>query len=76
MNLLLDTHAFLWFLNGDEQLSNKARKNIENTKQVKFISIASIWEISIKISLGKLTLNTTLEDLKWKFLKTILRFFP
>jgi PIN domain nuclease of toxin-antitoxin system len=54
MDLLLDTHALLWFLNGDDSLSNKARLAILNIENSKFISIASIWEISIKKSLDKL----------------------
>jgi len=54
MNLLLDTHTLIWFFNGDSQLSDKARKAIEDEKNLKFISIASLWEIAIKIGLRKL----------------------
>jgi PIN domain nuclease of toxin-antitoxin system len=54
MNILLDTHTFIWFFNGDEQLSFKARKLIEDSKTKKFVSIASIWEVAIKIGLKKL----------------------
>jgi PIN domain nuclease of toxin-antitoxin system len=54
MNILLDTHTFIWFFNGDEQLSLKARKLIEDARNNKFISIASIWEVAIKIGLKKL----------------------
>lgn len=57
MKLLLDTHALIWFINGDKQLP---RKSVEIIKQIDlkcFVSIASIWEIAIKISLGKLELN-------------------
>lgn len=53
MNILLDTHALIWFLNGDSQLSDKAKTEIENIENDKIISIASIWEIAIKISLNK-----------------------
>jgi PIN domain nuclease of toxin-antitoxin system len=53
---LLDTHTLIWFVNGDEQLSNKARVGIEQSTN--FVSIASLWEIAIKISLGKLELHT------------------
>ena len=63
-NYLLDTPTFLWFLNGDEQLSKKARLSIEDQKSTKFISIASIWEIAIKLSLGKLELGISLAELK------------
>lgn len=54
MNLLLDTHTLIWFLNGDDKLSEKAKFSIENPKNLKLVSIASIWEIAIKLSLGKI----------------------
>ncbi|MDX2048721.1 MAG: type II toxin-antitoxin system VapC family toxin [Chitinophagaceae bacterium] len=55
---LLDTHALIWFVNGDSSLSLKARQAIEAPDNINFISIASLWEISIKISLGRLELRT------------------
>jgi PIN domain nuclease of toxin-antitoxin system len=48
MNYLLDTHAVIWFLNGDKALSDKARKTIESDKVNSFVCIASIWEMAIK----------------------------
>ena len=57
MNILLDAHTFIWFFNGDGQLSNKARKLIEDSKTKKFVSIASIWEVAIKIGLKKLVFD-------------------
>lgn len=63
MNVLLDTHALLWFLNGSKELSAKARKTIETEDKRKFVSIASIWEIAIKISLGKLNFEPGLANL-------------
>jgi len=57
MNILLDTHAFLWFISGDSKLSARAKEEIENPDNLKFVSIASLWEMGIKISLGKLTLQ-------------------
>ena len=53
MDLLLDTHSLIWFLNGDEKLSDKAKSAIEDPTNSKIVSIASIWEIAIKISLFK-----------------------
>jgi len=53
MDLLLDTHSLIWFLNGDEKLSDKAKSAIEDSANSKIVSIASIWEIAIKISLNK-----------------------
>jgi PIN domain nuclease of toxin-antitoxin system len=60
MKNLLDTHTLIWFLNGDKDLSEKARKTIE--KGGNLLSIASIWEIAIKVSLGKLDLNASFKD--------------
>ncbi len=54
MRLLLDTHAFLWFVNGDPKLSVYARQVIENRENERLLSIASLWEMSIKVSIGKL----------------------
>ena len=63
MNYLLDTHALIGFLNGDKQISTKARKAIESDKANNFISIASIWEIGIKISLNRLSMNIEFSQL-------------
>ena len=60
---LLDTHTFIWFINGDRELSSKAKALIEADDSLNFISIASIWEIAIKINLGKLQLNTPFEEI-------------
>ena len=56
MNLLLDTHAFLWFMEGNERISPRARAEIEAADGVRALSIASAWEMAIKSSLGKLDL--------------------
>ena len=63
VRLLLDTHAFLWFAAGDARLSSRARRRIEDPGNDKFLSVASVWEIAIKTSLGKLTLSVSLEAL-------------
>jgi PIN domain nuclease of toxin-antitoxin system len=52
--LLLDTHAFLWWLSGDEKLSARAREAIGEELASIFVSAASIWEIATKHRLGKL----------------------
>ena len=64
MQYLLDTHTFLWFINGDRQLSAKARAAIENPDNVKHVSIGSIWEISIKLNIGKLELGMPFRELR------------
>jgi PIN domain nuclease of toxin-antitoxin system len=56
-DLLLDTHAMLWFFWDDAQLSGRAKKAIEDSNNRKLISIASCWEIAIKVGLGKLDLG-------------------
>ena len=62
MNLLLDTHAILWFVTGDERFSTRARRVVEDPETKNYISIASWWEIAIKCSLNKLTLTGSLES--------------
>jgi PIN domain nuclease of toxin-antitoxin system len=56
MRLLLDTHVFLWFITGDVRLPNLARDAIRDVGNEAFLSVASIWEMVIKSSLGKLPL--------------------
>ena len=62
MKLLLDTHALLWFLGNDPQLSACGRQNIENPAHKKFVSAASLWEIAIKLSLEKLKLPKPFDE--------------
>jgi PIN domain nuclease of toxin-antitoxin system len=54
--LLLDTHALLWFVANDASLGATARARIETADEV-LVSVASAWEIAIKVNLGKLTLD-------------------
>lgn len=67
MNLLLDTHTIIWFLNGDAKLSKLAKEAIENPLNTNFVSIASIWEIGIKTSLNKFSFPKGIKN----FLKLI-----
>jgi PIN domain nuclease of toxin-antitoxin system len=62
VRLLVDTHAFLWFLAGDSKLRASARRRLEDDGNEKFLSIASVWEMAIKLSLRKLRLEDPLED--------------
>ena len=64
MNYLLDTHALIWFLSGDNSLSSKAKKAIESSSSIIFVSIASIWEMAIKVSLDRLDLRMPFAKLK------------
>ncbi|MGD9732823.1 MAG: type II toxin-antitoxin system VapC family toxin [Desulfamplus sp.] len=63
MIILLDTHTFLWFINGDPNLSGYARRHIENLENKRLISTASLWEMAIKISTGKLKLRLSFREL-------------
>ena len=63
MALLLDTHAFIWYLEGDTQLPEKMRYRLDSHADDTFISTASLWEIAIKMSVDKLRLKFAFEDL-------------
>lgn len=63
MAALLDTHTFLWFVSGDNQLPEKIKNKILDINEPCYISIASFWEITIKIQIGKLKIDISLEEL-------------
>lgn len=56
MRVLLDTHTFLWFVDGNPLLSPTARSILEDPGNERLVSLASAWEIAIKTSFGKLSL--------------------
>jgi PIN domain nuclease of toxin-antitoxin system len=60
--LLVDTHVLLWWLTGDPSLSATARTQIADPQNEPLVSIASLWEIATKRSLGKLTAPDDLPD--------------
>lgn len=62
MKLLLDTHTFLWFIGGDGKLSSMARSLIEDPGNERFLSIASTWEMAIKVSIGRLQFAQPFQD--------------
>ena len=63
MRYLLDTHTLLWFIAEDEELSDRAHQLILDSNSEIFLSIASLWEISIKVNIGKLALDTSFNQL-------------
>lgn len=63
MRLLLDTHAFLWFVDGSDELSLAARNLIEDPDNRRLLSVASLWEMAIKVSIGKLKLAVPFTEL-------------
>ena len=56
MRALLDTHAFLWWITGDERLSGRISQAIADGRNEMFVSAASVWEIAIKGRLGRLSI--------------------
>ena len=63
MRVLLDTHTFLWFISGDSRLGAQAKALVADFSNEVVISVVSLWEIAIKVSLGKLTLARPFDDL-------------
>ena len=63
MNYLLDTHAIIWYLEESPDLPQPIADIIDNPKNIVSISSASLWEITIKVSLGKLSLKLSLDEL-------------
>ena len=58
MRLLIDSHAFIWFCEGNPALSSVAREAMEDGGNERFISHATPWEMAIKLALGKLQLQS------------------
>jgi PIN domain nuclease of toxin-antitoxin system len=63
MRYLLDTHSYIWYVENHPNLSKKATDIIDNPDNLLFLSIASLWEITIKSSLGKLNLKQSIMDI-------------
>ena len=62
MRFLIDTHTFLWFVTNDSKLSNYALGLIEDESNQALLSVASLWEMAIKFSIGKLKLHKPFQD--------------
>ncbi len=58
MKILLDTHAFLWFILDDPRLPEGIADIIASRQTIAFLSAASVWEMSIKAGLGRLTVRS------------------
>ena len=63
MKLLLDTHIFIWWADQPEKLSPAALSALEDEANELLLSVASVWEMQIKIQLGKLKLSLPLKEL-------------
>jgi PIN domain nuclease of toxin-antitoxin system len=68
MRVLLDTHILIWLVEGDKNLSTVARSAIEDENNSLYLSIASLWEITIKLGLGKLDLQLSVDEMVESFL--------
>ena len=65
MRFLIDTHVLLWYLLGDSRISDRTKSILESKENKLFLSKASLWEIAIKMSIGKLLLNVSLTELSF-----------
>lgn len=63
MDILLDTHTFIWYIEGNSKLTEKAREAIEMSADKVYLSIISLWEIAIKTGKNQLTLQNQFDDL-------------
>jgi len=61
MKILPDTNVLLWFLADDKQLIQEHKEDIENSENTVYVSMASLWEIAIKLNIGKLELDMDFE---------------
>jgi PIN domain nuclease of toxin-antitoxin system len=76
MTLLLDTHAFLWFVAGDTRLGARARRALGRDDARPMLSVASVWGMAIKSSLGRLELPEPLDGYLARKLSTNLQLLP
>jgi len=73
--LLLDTHALIWFVSNDPHLPVSTRDKIESADDV-FLSIASLWEMAIKLNIGKLPLQGNFEDIEPQLIAAGITILP
>ena len=76
MKLLLDTHTAIWFVTDSKQLPKSAKQLIINPENQCFISVATLWEMGIKYSLGKLKLKAELNKIFELFFDSGLTLLP
>lgn len=62
MEILLDTHTYIWFAANNSKLPKAVKRDIENQDNKLYLSIASLWEMAIKIQLKKLEIGFTIEQ--------------
>ncbi|MEH2417022.1 type II toxin-antitoxin system VapC family toxin [Nostoc sp.] len=75
MRQLLDTHTFIWFVMGDPRISVSLRSQIENNDNL--LSIASVWEMAIKHSIGKLSFGLPFNEfIQQQIIRNGIEFLP
>ena len=72
MIYLVDTHILLWYLKGEKKLAEKIKEIIENSDNKIFVSKVSLWEIAIKVSIGKLELHSDARQPGFEALENLL----
>jgi PIN domain nuclease of toxin-antitoxin system len=75
-DFLIDTHTFIWLIDDDPKLSNTCKSLIEDVDNEIFISIASLWEMAIKISIGKLKVVGVLQQMIGELYLRNIRILP
>jgi len=76
MNVLIDTQSFIWFIEDDTKLPAKIKDFMNSEDNVLLLSIASLWEITIKVSIGKLKMQKNFDDLIKDISKDGFEIFP
>jgi len=76
MTYLLDTQTLLWALEGNPRLSRKAHSLMEDPANTLMVSIASLWEVAIKVSIGKLELAQPLHEIIIKLPEADIALLP
>lgn len=76
MNYLMDTHVLLWMLQNPDKIPEKILKIIDDDRSQLFVSVATLWEFSVKYSLGKLSFRGGLDRLLWVLQKGEIAVLP
>jgi PIN domain nuclease of toxin-antitoxin system len=76
MKYLIDTHIFIWFMDGNPSFSPVAKNIILDKSNEIFISIASLWEISIKSSIGKLPMSKKYDEISSVLYDNLIEILP
>lgn len=76
MNLLLDTHVLLWWIDGSKRLGRRAKAAMIRPGVSLWISAASVWELAIKLGAGRLKMNEPLEEIISALLETGFQALP